>query len=77
MNITRMIHQLLLMKSKKNKVNVIELKTYKEFKCYKSYKLKINEETYDFNIQIELLDFLMSGDDNNGINRQTKKKDNC
>ena len=77
MNISKMIHQLLLMKSSKEKISVVEFKTYKDFKCYKSYKLKINEETYDFNTQMELLDFLMSGDGISGINRQTKEKDNC
>lgn len=77
MNISKMIHQLLLMKSSKEKISVVEFKTYKDFKCYKSYKLKINEETYDFNTQMELLNFLISGDGANVINGQTKKKDNC
>lgn len=38
-----------------DKIFYMEQRTYKDGKVYKNYKLKINDETFDFNSQKDIL----------------------
>lgn len=55
MNINKMLNMLMQKISLTDKIFYMEQRTYKDGKVYKNYKLKINDETFDFNSQKDIL----------------------
>lgn len=55
MNIQKMLNMLMQKISLTDKIFYMEQRTYKDGKVYKNYKLKINDETFDFNSQKDIL----------------------